>query len=145
MPSDDATPTHGPTETPRGPVEVVASWLKPRWEIVGVVSALIVALSGGVSWIVAHFATEDELKMVECTADISLKTQALPLFSAVSEMKIDGKRGELRELRKANLPDQDKIQALEDEIRDLHDAKQSADAKYQQALADAPIKCRVQR
>jgi hypothetical protein len=145
VPSDDALPTPDPPEKPKGPIEVLASWFKPRWEIVGIVSALIVALSGGVSWIVAHFATEDELKMVECTADISLKTQALPLFSALSEMKIDSKRGELRELRKANPPDQDKIQALEDDIKDLRDAKKSADAKYQQAITDATVKCRVQR
>jgi hypothetical protein len=125
-------------------VGVLAAWIRPRAEILAAVSGLTIATAGAVAWCVAHFATEAELKRLACTSQLSLEQKALPLNSSIAEMQIERRRIELRELRNAQPPDQNKIDDLLDIIKDLRETKKTADVKFQEAIAAAPLKCQVE-
>src|SRR5262249_37445686 len=55
---------------------------KPYREIAAALAAVIsgiVAISGGVAWIVAHFATQTQLHHLECRVTNNILTQLLPI------------------------------------------------------------------
>ena len=118
--------------------------IKPYKELAAAGVGVIAMLSGAVSWAVAHFATQEELKRLECTSEVNLATRALPLFSAVLSVKIETKWAQLAETRKTSSPEAEiRGRQLEADIRDLSDERKATDLKYQLAVETAPVKCRV--
>ena len=69
--------------TPDEPVTTLVDRIKPYKEIAAAVVGAVTILSAGVSWGVAHFATEEELKRLECTSAVNLNTKSLPLYSSL--------------------------------------------------------------
>jgi hypothetical protein len=53
------------------------AWVKPYKEIVTLAFAVFAVISGLISWVVAHFATQAELSYLECRINNNIETQAL--------------------------------------------------------------------
>jgi hypothetical protein len=116
--------------------------IKQYKEIIGVLSAVVVAVSGAISWTVSHFATEEELSNLECRMQLKVSTQALPIHSSMLTFRIEAKWSQIASLAKETGPDALlKIEQLKTDIKDLGEERKSVDQEYKQAVNDAVVKC----
>ena len=110
-----------PPETD-GPVIRLAERVRPYNEIIAAAAGAVAILSAGISWGVAHFATVEELKRLECTSEVNLITKSLPLYSSVLTVKIDFKWSQLAEAKRNRTAEGElKVKQLENDIKDLSD------------------------
>jgi hypothetical protein len=74
LPQDTPIPTSS-----SGRLSAILEWIKPYREIAAILTALIVLISGGIAWVVAHFATRSEVHYLECRVTNNILTQLLPI------------------------------------------------------------------
>jgi hypothetical protein len=146
------------TETPVGPGERSAGlgqqlsafleWVKPYKEFAALAFAVIAAISGGVAWAVAHFATRAELFYLECRINNNMATQAFSDKSDALAASIQLRNSQIKQLtdqapsNSSNIT----IARLSDEVSALTkeqstysvDAKKKIDENAKRCIQDAP-------
>src|SRR3954447_1601176 len=78
-----------PTSSSTGQISKFVEWIKPYKELVALLGAAVMALSGGVSFAVSHFATVEQLSSLECRMSVSTSTQWLPMKINVLAVQIE--------------------------------------------------------
>jgi hypothetical protein len=135
-------PTPPPAEKNR--LSALLEWSKPYRETIAILTAVVVAISASVSWIVAHFATEREVHYLECRVTNSILTQLLPIHVEEFAGKIDWRSAQIKQLAQngGGTPASVRIIAdLTDQINILVKEQGDASVKLKKDIDDILAKC----
>jgi DNA repair ATPase RecN len=124
-------------------------WTKPYRETIAIVVAVTAAISGAVSWTVAHFATQAELHFLECRMTNNIVTQLMPVYSREFSDRVDWRMEQIMDLAKrgGGTPDSiSRISELKNQVDALtkDQAEQAANLKKEiddiarQCIQEAP-------
>lgn len=115
---------------------------KPYREIIAIAVAAIVAISGGVAAIVAHFATEVELTNLECKLTHQLTSQLFGSQARVYDAQIDARQSQLKQFAIQAQPIAGpSLKQLVDEMADLKAKADAANKEATDQLNEAIRKC----
>jgi hypothetical protein len=93
-----ATPSAAPAADKNGKLSGFLKWSKPYRDIIAILGTLIVSISGGVAWVVAHFATRVEMHYLECRVTNNILTQLLPIHLGNIAGKIEWRTTQVKVL-----------------------------------------------
>ena len=136
-----------PVPTPaadKSGLSALLEWSKPYREIIGILLAVIVAVSGGVAWIVSHFATQVELHYLECRVTNTIANPLLPVHMEAFAGKIEWRQTQAKELAQHGGGTQASIAAigdLLDQAAALQKEQTDTVAKLQKDLDEHVKKC----
>jgi hypothetical protein len=119
-------------------------WSKPYRETIAVLVAVTAAISGAVSWVVAHFATQAEVQFLECRMMSNTLAQLLPIRVAEIASNIDWRMSQVKELAQhgGGTPDSvARILDLTKEINDLNKAQTEEAAEIQKRIDEITTQC----
>jgi hypothetical protein len=120
------------------------AWSAPYRAFAAICGTVIVSVSGGVAWIVAHFATQAELQYLECRVTDNILTQLLPIHIEEFAGKIDWRLTQIKALSQhgGGTPQSISVIAdLTDQANTLNKDEQEAAAKFKAEIDSVAAKC----
>jgi hypothetical protein len=87
-----------PQENKRHFLATLMKTIKSHSEIIGICTAVIVPLSAGVSWAVAHFATQVQLSYLECRVLSNIHTQTYSMQTGMLAAEINWRNSQIAQL-----------------------------------------------
>ena len=111
-----APPQPAPTAAveKRSSLSALLEWSKPYREVIAILATVVVAVSGGVSWTVAHFATQVQLHYLECRVTNTIANQLLPVHMEEFAGKIEWRQAEAKVLAQHGGGTRESINAIAD-------------------------------
>jgi hypothetical protein len=138
-----AAPPAPPTAK-KNKLSALLEWSKPYRETIAILTTVLVAISAGVSWIVAHFATQAELHYLECRVTNNILTQLLPIRMEEFAGKIDWRAAQIKQLVQnggGSNASISTISELTDQITNLTKEQKQASEKLQKDIDDTAKHC----
>jgi hypothetical protein len=130
-------------DSAKGRISELLERSKPYREIIAIGVAAITALSGGVAWAVAHFATEAEVFYLECRMNNNIVTQALPLQTGVYTAEIDWRTSQIKQIAQLNASAaaNTAIAQLSAEINELTKQQTALTTEFQKKIEEMSKRC----
>jgi hypothetical protein len=127
----------------RGGISAFLESIKPYQEIIGLGTALVVAVSGAVAWAVAHFATEAEVFYLECRINSNIAAQLLPIRQEFFAAEIDWRNSQIKQLAQqtGSSSTNSIIRQLSSEIGELNKQQTALLSELQKKLEDMSNRC----
>lgn len=132
------------TQENKGKLSVLLEWSKPYRELIAILVALVISISGSVAWIVAHFATQAQVHYLECRVTNNILTQLLPIHMEEYADKIEWRSAQIKELAQhgGGTPQSiNTIADLSDQMTSLTKAQQAAATAFQKDIDDIAKRC----
>jgi hypothetical protein len=132
------------TSGQKNKISAFVEWSKPYREIIAVLVTVVVSISGGVAWVVAHFATRDQLHYLECRVTNNILTQLLPVHLEEFAGKIDWRAAEIKMLAQHGGGTPQSIATiveLTDQVNALTKDQEAASNKLQKDIDDIVKNC----
>lgn len=128
------------------PSRLSAIWeqSKPYREIFATLVAIIVAISGGIAWLVAHFATQAQLHYLECRVSNSILTQLLPVHMEGFAGKIDWRLAQIDAITQHGGGTAQSISIIGDlvkQVNEITNQQKETSAKIQKEIEEINKKC----
>jgi hypothetical protein len=142
--SEPSAAPPAPPTAKKNRLSALLEWSKPYRETIAILTAVLVAISGGVSWIVAHFATQAELHYLECRVTNNILTQLLPIHMEEFAGKIDWRAAQIKQLAQNGGGTNGSISTifeLTDQINTLTKEQKDASAKLQKDIDATAKQC----
>jgi hypothetical protein len=142
--SEPPSASPGPHITEKNRLSALLEWSKPYRETLGILTAVVIAISAGVSWTVAHFATQKQLHYLECRVTNNILTQLLPIHLEEFASKIDWRAAQIKQLAqngRGTAASINMIAELTGQMNMLTKEQESASAKLQKEINAIVVQC----
>ncbi len=138
---NETAATGGPKE-PKGRLSKLLERSKSYREAIGIVAAVVVAISGAVAWVVAHFATQAALHLVECRVTNSMTAQLLAIRMEQYATQQEALLAQIEDFAKQGSTESlKKITDIRTQIASLNKSRESAVSGVQKDLENTSKQC----
>lgn len=147
QPAEEPIPPNGlpasPSPEKKSGLSALLEWVEPYQKFLAVITTVVVSVSGGVAWIVAHFATQAELHYAECRIDGTILTQLLPIHMEEFAGKIEWRNVQIKTLAKQQSGKQQNmlIEDLTNQVTDLTNKQRDASERFRKEIDEITKNC----
>jgi hypothetical protein len=126
----------------RARLSAFLKWIEPYRVFVGLLVALVIAISGAVSWAVAHFATQQAVSYLECKITHQMTSHVDDAQANLYASEIDARGSQIKELMERDPPFMAPVNRLLTEQQNLTTQKDAAASAAKDQLNEAIVACK---
>jgi hypothetical protein len=126
----------------RSRLSAFLKWSKPYRDVIALGVALVIAISGAVSWAIAHFATQEAVSYLECKLTHQMTSHVEDGQANLFAAEIDARQSQIKELTERNPPPMPSVSRLLTENQSLTTQKDTATTHAKDQLNEAITACK---